>query len=139
MVVAVHLAVAVAGLAGGAGAAGVPQLLLLIPSLVLVLVVQHSLEVHHGPGVPGLRIGDDTNKEQNTQVRKHGVGLQQFFAKQKRNFKNFIQFFCQSHKILPCEISQEVWLFLFANIHLLSRTIVLFCLVLLPNIIELVM
>lgn len=55
MVVAVHLAVAVAGLAGGAGAARVPQLLLLVAALVLVLVVQHGLEVHHRPGVPGLR------------------------------------------------------------------------------------
>lgn len=60
VVVAVHLAVAVAGLAGGAGAAGVPQLLLIIPPLVLVLVVQHGLEVHHRPGVPGLRIRHDT-------------------------------------------------------------------------------
>lgn len=60
VVVAVHLAVAVAGLAGGAGAAGVPQLLLIIPPLVLVLVVQHGLEVHHRPGVPGLHVRHDT-------------------------------------------------------------------------------
>lgn len=54
MVGAVDLAVAVAGFAVSAGAASVPQLLLLVPSLVLVFVVQHGLEVHHRPGVPGL-------------------------------------------------------------------------------------
>lgn len=54
MIRAVHLAVAVAGFAVGAGAACVPQFLLLIAALVLVFVVQHSLKVHHGPGVPGL-------------------------------------------------------------------------------------
>lgn len=51
---AVHLAVTVAGFAVGAGAAGVPQLLLLVAPLVLVFVVQHCLEIHHSPGVPGL-------------------------------------------------------------------------------------
>lgn len=51
---AVSLAVAVAGFAVSAGAAAVTQLLLLVPSLVLVLVVQYSLKIHHCPGVPGL-------------------------------------------------------------------------------------
>lgn len=55
---AVRLAVAVAGFAVGAGGADVPQL---VPSLVLMLVVQHRLEVHHRPGVPGLRTRD-TNR-----------------------------------------------------------------------------
>lgn len=51
---AVSLAVAVAGFAVSAGAAAVTQLLLLVPSLILVLVVQYSLKIHHCPGVPGL-------------------------------------------------------------------------------------
>lgn len=51
MVGTVGLAVAVAGLAGSAG---VPQLLALVATLVLVLVVQHCLKVHHSPRVPGL-------------------------------------------------------------------------------------
>lgn len=63
VVVAVHLAVAVASLAGGTGAASVPQLLLLIAALVLVLVVQHGLEVHHRPRVPGLRSRDIRKRE----------------------------------------------------------------------------
>lgn len=51
---AVSLTVAVAGFAVSAGAAAVTQLLLLVPSLILVLVVQYSLKIHHCPGVPGL-------------------------------------------------------------------------------------
>lgn len=54
VVSAVDLAVAVAGFTVGAGTAGVSQLLLLITSLVLVFVVQHRLEIHHRPGMPGL-------------------------------------------------------------------------------------
>lgn len=57
MVGAVHLTVAVAGLAVSTGAASVSQLLLLVSSLVLVFVVEHRFEVHHGPGVPGLTRG----------------------------------------------------------------------------------
>lgn len=42
------------GRAGDVGPAGVPQLLLLVPGLVLMFVVQHSLKVHYCPRVPGL-------------------------------------------------------------------------------------
>lgn len=54
MIGAVSLTVAVAGFAVSAGAATVTQFLLLIPSLILVLVVEHGLKIHHCPGVPGL-------------------------------------------------------------------------------------
>ena len=39
------------------GPTGVSQLLLLVAGLVLMLVVEHSLEVHHCPRVPGLGAG----------------------------------------------------------------------------------
>ena len=42
------------GRVGDVGPAGVTQLLLLVAGLVLVLVVEHSLEVHDSPRVPGL-------------------------------------------------------------------------------------
>ena len=42
------------GRVGDVGPAGVTQLLLLVAGLVLVLVVEHSLEVHDSPCVPGL-------------------------------------------------------------------------------------
>lgn len=52
---AVRLTVTVAGLAVSAAAARVSLLLLVVPSCVLVFVVQHCLKVHHRPGMPGLR------------------------------------------------------------------------------------
>lgn len=55
VIVAVSLTVAVAGFAVSTGAATVTQFLLLIPCLILVLVVQYSLKIHHCPGMPGLR------------------------------------------------------------------------------------
>lgn len=57
MISAVSFTITVAGFTVGAGttsAAGMPELLLLVPALVLVLVVQYGLEVHYSPGVPSL-------------------------------------------------------------------------------------
>lgn len=54
---ALGLAFAVAAFrvgAGDAGPAGVAQLLLLVPGLVLEFVVQDRFEVHHCPGMPSL-------------------------------------------------------------------------------------
>lgn len=57
MISAVSFTITVAGFTVGAGTAstaGVPELFLLVPALVLMLVVQYGLEVHYSPGVPSL-------------------------------------------------------------------------------------
>lgn len=54
VVSAVHLAVAVASFAISTGLTGMPQLLLLVTSLVLVFIVQHRLKIHYCPSMPGL-------------------------------------------------------------------------------------
>lgn len=52
---AVCLTVTVTGFAVGTGTACVSQFFFLIPALVLVLVVKHSLKVHYCPSMPGLQ------------------------------------------------------------------------------------
>lgn len=90
----VGLAVAVAGLAVGAGAAAVTQLLLLVPPLILVLVVEHGLEIHHGPSVPGLWT-DRTNWTEN----KVPCLLMMSFSSRLRDICLLVGYFLvQTHK-----------------------------------------